>query len=262
VYENLDSDLIDAFSPAAYVGLNASGFDSMTTAADVWASAYANFENEAMPMWRHWTEFATAENKRLVYYEGGQHFTPDPFRSDQPYNQLLQDLQTSSEMYALYTRLLDSLQALNQESLFMNFSFVGQKSGKYGSWGVLESQYMQPPFYNTAPKYQALLDFIDQGATLVENNWKMPATHQLHQNFPNPFNPQTNIRYKLKSAGLVSIRVFDLLGREIEVLINKRQSGGLHNVQFDGRNLASGIYFYSLEIDGKVMGNRKMILMK
>lgn len=135
VFANLDQNLIDAFSPAAYVGISASGFDAMTTAADVWTSAYANFDEDAMPMWRHWFDFATTESKRLVYYEGGQHFTPDPFGSDQPYNQILQDVQTSSEMYALYTTLLDSLEALNRESLFMNFSFVGQKSGKYGSWG-------------------------------------------------------------------------------------------------------------------------------
>jgi hypothetical protein len=106
-------------------------------------------------------QIAEDEGIGLVYYEGGQHFTPHPFGSIQPYNDTLVASQTDPRMYDLYCRIIDTLRAVVDEpSVFMNFSFISQFNGRYGSWGVLQNQFTQNPPYAGAPKYQALLDNI------------------------------------------------------------------------------------------------------
>jgi len=90
----------------------------------------------------------------------------------------------------------------------------------------------------------------------------------LFQNYPNPFNPATNIKYQLYSTGIVSIKIYDIIGKEIISLINKLQNSGTHEIKFDINNpenrgnLPSGIYFYSLLIDGKIIDTKRMILIK
>lgn len=73
-----------------------------------------------------------------------------------------------------------------------------------------------------------------------------PASFELLQNYPNPFNPATTIEYLLPAESKVSIRVFDLLGREVATLANGRQGAGQHNVSWDGSRQASGMYVYEL----------------
>lgn len=88
-----------------------------------------------------------------------------------------------------------------------------------------------------------------------------PFTYQLDQNYPNPFNPATKIKYEIANPGNVTIKVYDVLGNEVETLINKFQQAGDHTITFDGSKLTSGIYFYSL-ISGDYHQVRKMILLK
>jgi hypothetical protein len=88
-----------------------------------------------------------------------------------------------------------------------------------------------------------------------------PTTFSLSQNYPNPFNPSTKITYSVKSSGKVSLVVYDVLGREVSVLVNGVQKAGNHQVTFSGSNLASGIYFYRLESLGQTI-TKKMVLMK
>ncbi len=80
-------------------------------------------------------------------------------------------------------------------------------------------------------------------------------------NYPNPFNPTTIIRYQLPKAGRITLRVYDVLGREVETLVNSYQNSGVYSVQFNGANLASGVYFYRLTVPGESRV-AKMILMK
>jgi len=83
----------------------------------------------------------------------------------------------------------------------------------------------------------------------------------LNQNFPNPFNPKTTINFKLSHESFVKLVVYDILGREVSVLVNKELKAGLHDINFDASNLASGIYFYRLETSG-FTDIKKMMLIK
>jgi hypothetical protein len=78
---------------------------------------------------------------------------------------------------------------------------------------------------------------------------------------PNPFNPQTTIKYSLDKTGFVSLKVYNTEGKEVAVLVNNSQTTGEHSVTFDGTGLSSGIYFYKLSSNGKNLTG-KMILMK
>jgi hypothetical protein len=74
-----------------------------------------------------------------------------------------------------------------------------------------------------------------------------PVMYALSQNYPNPFNPSTTIKYKLPKSSVVRLSVFDMLGREVSVLLNERRDAGVYEVKFDGSSLASGVYFYRLQ---------------
>jgi hypothetical protein len=101
--------------------------------------------------------------------------------------------------------------------------------------------------------------------TSVENVGTVPTGFALSQNYPNPFNPSTRIQYTIESAGLVSLKVYDMLGREVATLVNGRQEAGTYTVQFGinsgASGLSSGIYFYRLKV-GSFISTKKLVLMK
>jgi hypothetical protein len=83
----------------------------------------------------------------------------------------------------------------------------------------------------------------------------------LNQNYPNPFNPSTTIKYELPKASDVRLAVYDLLGREVSVLVNERRDAGVHEVKFDGDGISNGVYFYRLTA-GNFVQTRKLLLLK
>jgi hypothetical protein len=89
----------------------------------------------------------------------------------------------------------------------------------------------------------------------------IPGEYGLGQNYPNPFNPTTTISYQIRSAGGVSLRVYDVLGREVATLVDGYQSAGTHAKTFDGSRLSSGVYFYRLQ-SGAFVNTKKMVLAK
>ncbi|MCX6161955.1 MAG: T9SS type A sorting domain-containing protein [Ignavibacteriae bacterium] len=89
----------------------------------------------------------------------------------------------------------------------------------------------------------------------------MPALYSLSQNYPNPFNPVTRIRYDLPRSGSVRLAVYDVMGREVEMLVNERQAAGSYEAVWDGTRFASGVYFYRLTAEG-FNETRKMILIR
>jgi hypothetical protein len=85
--------------------------------------------------------------------------------------------------------------------------------------------------------------------------------YALEQNYPNPFNPTTTIRYSLKETGKVSVRVYDVMGREVKVLVDRVQGAGEYSVVMDATGLSSGVYMYQLRAGGLLL-TRKMVLVK
>jgi plastocyanin len=88
-----------------------------------------------------------------------------------------------------------------------------------------------------------------------------PEKFQLNQNYPNPFNPTTSLQYAVSSRQFVTLKVYDLSGREVARLVNEEKPGGEYEVVFNGTNLPSGIYFYQLKA-GEFSETKKMILLK
>ncbi len=93
-----------------------------------------------------------------------------------------------------------------------------------------------------------------KGETVVE-------TYELSQNFPNPFNPETVIKYQIPEAGHVTVKVYDMLGREVASLVNETQQKGRYELKFNAGQLASGVYIYSIKA-GKFSSTKKMMLLK
>ncbi len=102
---------------------------------------------------------------------------------------------------------------------------------------------------------------IEVDITGISRRERLPTVYALIQNFPNPFNPTTQIRFEIPVSGFVSLKVFDVLGREVATLVNEKKSPGVYNVEWNASNVSSGVYFYRLSA-GSFVETKKMILMR
>jgi hypothetical protein len=95
----------------------------------------------------------------------------------------------------------------------------------------------------------------------------IPSAYSLSQNYPNPFNPNTKIKFDIQKSvvssqySVVTLKVFDILGKEVVTLVNEKLNPGTYEVTFDGSNYASGIYFYQLKA-GEFIETKKLVLLK
>ncbi|MGE5435821.1 MAG: T9SS type A sorting domain-containing protein [Syntrophothermus sp.] len=103
-------------------------------------------------------------------------------------------------------------------------------------------------------------DQVGQFVTSQEEN-NLPFQYSIEQNYPNPFNPSTKIKYTLPKQGLVTIKVYDVLGKEVALLVNEEKPSGEYEVEFDGSGLSSGIYFYQIQA-GEFFDTKKMMMVK
>ena len=100
------------------------------------------------------------------------------------------------------------------------------------------------------------------GVTFISNiSNEIPGTYKLFQNYPNPFNPATKIKYQITKNNFVSLKVFDIIGKEIATLVNEKQSPGIYEVKFDAGDLPSGVYFCKISA-GDFTGIKNMLLVK
>jgi S-formylglutathione hydrolase FrmB len=155
-------------------------------------------------------------------------------------------MQDELTLFAWNTAFRDSL---NLQGLAYTFlSYAGTHSGQLNS------------------RFPISLIFLDsvmrEMPTGIVNELSLsPSSFVLHQNYPNPFNPSTTISFSIPSRSFVSLRIFDLLGREVATLINENQNVGTHFATFNATNLSSGIYFYRLQA-GPFLETKKLVLLK
>jgi len=105
------------------------------------------------------------------------------------------------------------------------------------------------------------IGIYDPNATSVEfSENQVPKSFSLEQNYPNPFNPSTTIQFTLPQRSYVILKIFDLLGSEVETLVNRELPFGEHQVTFEPQNLASGVYLYKIEVESFEQ-SKKLILL-
>jgi hypothetical protein len=112
--------------------------------------------------------------------------------------------------------------------------------------------------------------WIDSTVTNIENSntFNFPIKFSLCQNYPNPFNPSTRIKYSVQEMGFVTLKVYDVLGNEVATLVNQEKPAGSYEVEFEGNDLTSGIYFYKLQVypanggAGTFVETKKMVLLR
>ena len=97
--------------------------------------------------------------------------------------------------------------------------------------------------------------------TVIDENYDVvPQRSALLQNYPNPFNAKTTIEFFLDKEGHVKLSIYDILGREIVTLVDKKMPVGLHTIQYDAETLPSGVYLYTLSTTGRTVSNKMIIL--
>lgn len=112
----------------------------------------------------------------------------------------------------------------------------------------------------TAP--EGYLKFAIDNPTSINNNVFSPENFSLSQNYPNPFNPETIIRFAIGSKSQINLKFFDVNGKEIMEAVNGQKNEGSYDFKFSGLNLPSGIYFYTLSVNGILLDTKRMILLK
>ena len=116
---------------------------------------------------------------------------------------------------------------------------------------------------STPPAYTSVIDYFHTSLTTVgvEQPLDLPVVFALDQNYPNPFNPSSEIRYHVAELRQIKLTVYDLLGREVAVLVNEKKAPGSYSLRFEGSRFASGMYLYRF-IAGDFVQTRKMLLLK
>lgn len=116
-------------------------------------------------------------------------------------------------------------------------------------------------FYSLSKKYADEYVILKSGSKEINYQGSLaPTVYELSQNYPNPFNPSTTINYQIPKAGFVSLKVYDILGREVAMLVNGEKEVGKYTVLFDGSKLASGVYIYELRANEFVSVKKLMLL--
>jgi hypothetical protein len=155
----------------------------------------------------------------------------------------------------ILTDSLNSVRAYHTATKLLNGKVLSAGGMTYNVWTPEDADLV---LSNTKMCYI----FDPNGANAVEQPKNLlPKDFRLYQNYPNPFNPSTTVRYELPKTSHVIIKIYNSIGEEVTTLIDKSQPAGSYSVNFNAKNLSSGIYFYQIVADGWVSTN-KMLLIK
>ena len=160
---------------------------------------------------------------------------------------------------ATYSITANQLLAMLLQSDLFGFNLQNYKEYPDSTeFQVLLGYVMQLGSISPVTEGRIKADLLDE--TIAQGNLT-PGQFQLSQNYPNPFNPETEIRFQLPEPGIVKLKIYDALGCEVETLINEYMYSGTQTIKWNARNVSSGVYFYSLESNGRRM-TKKMILLR
>jgi len=216
---NLSPGSFDAITPTFYFGLTEEGdtvldgLGANATIEDVAFYTRMGMEEAKTDLESQKNELADPLGVPMIFYEGGQHITPDPFGVEPTYAEAIVDIQRDSSMYNMYNEWFDFLRTLQEgdEPLsLMNFSFVAERSAQFGSWGILETM-DQDTSSIPAPKYSAILEAI-QACDLNTSTTVLNDNEEAFLLFPNPTSEFLTIGGNLRESQLV---IFNNIGQII-----------------------------------------------
>jgi photosystem II stability/assembly factor-like uncharacterized protein len=145
-----------------------------------------------------------------------------------------------------------TLQKKNFESRVRKIFFLNESTGWVAlyDWGM------------PSPPNKRIMKTTTSGITHIKNvNNVTPSSYSLGQNYPNPFNPVTNVKFSIINSGNVKLIMYDVMGREVQTLVNEKLQPGTYETSFDGSKLNSGVYFYKLSV-GDFLETKRMLLIK
>ncbi|MCX6174180.1 MAG: T9SS type A sorting domain-containing protein [Ignavibacteriales bacterium] len=185
--------------------------------------------------------YIAVQNSNKYYFIGTQHILPSNF----VWKALSWDMKMVKDFgLNSFTRFYIAFQIVTQDSCYVGADIVVDNLRGY---------------YNDSLKTIVYDTFGD--ITKVTDENRIPEGFVLEQNYPNPFNPTTKIKYSISTSSQVSVKVYDLLGREIEELVNEYKIAGNYEVQFNASSFPSGVYLYKLQ-SGSFIQTKKMLFLK
>ena len=162
---------------------------------------------------------------------------------------------------------IDTVNIFSQQTKILGFKLDGLQvsyitlSDKFGPVQVDNSNYITSTI-DYSFIVGCVLDSIQYGTLLsVSDEPNISSNYILLPNYPNPFNPSTKISYSIPSTSKVTLKIYDILGKEVAILVNEEKSLGEYEVEFNAADLPSGIYFYQLKA-GKFIQTKKMVLLR
>ncbi|MEJ2103517.1 MAG: aryl-sulfate sulfotransferase [Ignavibacteriaceae bacterium] len=167
---------------------------------------------------------------------------------------LINEVYSSDSVFSIVDDLPVQIPAYSKKVLTLKFEpfFEGETEG----WLYLVSNR-----YTELIAQTIYLKATTDSVFTYVNNQNIVKEFELSQNFPNPFNPTTTIRYSIPESGIVTLKIYNLLGEELTTLVNDYKNAGSYQVRFDAKNLSSGIYYYQIE-SGNFIQVRKMVLVR
>ena len=137
-----------------------------------------------------------------------------------------------------------------------NWTKLNDGSAHYGPFAINSKGYIFAGTGNSS-----VFRSVATTTSINESGENIPTKFSLSQNYPNPFNPSTTIKYDLPREEMVTIKVYDMLGREVKTLVNEYKNAGSYSIEFNASNLSSGTYFYRITA-GDFTEIKKLILLK
>jgi hypothetical protein len=151
----------------------------------------------------------------------------------------------------LLIRAMPGIKSVLNDGLYTDWMFLGLTVKDSYLWSLRD-------FFGNAYR-RPLTDLL---TSLADEAVIVPAENKLYQNFPNPFNPSTRIRYQVRQKGFVSLKIYNILGSEIATLVEEDKPQGAYEVNFNSAHFSSGIYFYSLRIGRTFVETKWMLLLR